>query len=154
MKHPAESHAREYDAEELDPIEPQRDLRLRRLRPKFHWNRKVESGVRNFGWGNRKWLRAADHCDGLVIESRDATAFYDAARKQATLPINTESSVKNAIFKPACILRAERASSEIPQHEFARKSMPEPPFPENPIAPIPAFSIVDQSLRNISRTTN
>jgi hypothetical protein len=41
----------------------------------------------------------------------------------------------------------------IPQREFARKSMPEPQFPANPIAGIPAISIVDQALLDISRTT-
>src|ERR1700676_4046312 len=41
-----------------------------------------------------------------------------------------------------------------PQREFARKSMSEPQFPANPIAGVPAISIVDQSLRNNSRTTD
>jgi hypothetical protein len=42
----------------------------------------------------------------------------------------------------------------IPNIEFARKSTPEPQFPTNPIAAIPAISIINQTLRNISRSTN
>jgi hypothetical protein len=41
-----------------------------------------------------------------------------------------------------------------PQHEFARKLAPEPQFPANPFAAIPAISIAGQPLRDISRTTN
>src|SRR5882724_109073 len=41
-----------------------------------------------------------------------------------------------------------------PPREFARKSTPNNQFPANPIAEIPAISIADQLLRNISRTTN
>jgi hypothetical protein len=40
-----------------------------------------------------------------------------------------------------------------PQHEFARKLAPEPQFPANPFAAIPAISIAGQPLRDISRTT-
>jgi hypothetical protein len=40
-----------------------------------------------------------------------------------------------------------------PKREFARKSVSRPQIPANPIAAIPAISIVDQSLRDISRTT-
>jgi hypothetical protein len=40
-----------------------------------------------------------------------------------------------------------------PQHEFARKSAPQPQFPANPVAPIPAISIAGQTLQDISRTT-
>src|SRR5882724_5342308 len=41
-----------------------------------------------------------------------------------------------------------------PPREFARKSTPNNQFPANPIAEIPAISIADQLLRNISRTTS
>jgi hypothetical protein len=37
--------------------------------------------------------------------------------------------------------------------EFAGKSPPKPKFPANPVAEIPAISIADQSLRDISRST-
>jgi hypothetical protein len=42
---------------------------------------------------------------------------------------------------------------EIPQRKFARKLMPEPQFPANQIPGIRGVSIVDQALRDISRTT-
>jgi hypothetical protein len=41
----------------------------------------------------------------------------------------------------------------IPYLEFARKSMPRPPFPANPIAGIQPIFIANQTLRHISRRT-
>jgi alkylation response protein AidB-like acyl-CoA dehydrogenase len=40
-----------------------------------------------------------------------------------------------------------------PHPKFARKSTSQLQFPANPIAAIPAISIANQSLRDISRTT-
>src|SRR5277367_7129641 len=40
-----------------------------------------------------------------------------------------------------------------PQPEFARKPAPEPQYPANSTAEIPTISIVNQSLRDISRST-
>src|SRR6267154_3237246 len=41
-----------------------------------------------------------------------------------------------------------------PPPHFARKSTPQPQFPANPTAAIPANAIASQSLRDISRTTS
>src|SRR6202035_5552460 len=78
-----------------------------------------------------------------------------AARK--TNPARRSPAAPVAASNPPPVTSTGRESwLEIrgnPHPEFARKSLPEPRFPANPIAGNPPIFLTDQPLRNISRST-
>src|ERR1700694_1815883 len=76
-------------------------------------------------------------------------------RNRSCSPLSRRS--RGRIEPPPITFRSTESSHRIrgkPKLQIARKSTPEPQFPANPIAEIPAISIANQSLQDISRTTN
>jgi hypothetical protein len=76
-------------------------------------------------------------------------------RKRSCSPLSRRS--RGRIDAPPITFEGRESQLQIrgnPQPHFARKSNPQPQFPANPNAGIPAISIAGQSLRDISRTTN